>query len=80
MEAQNSPFVDCFSSGSCLFSVSTFDLSESLSLYKTSLDGGSIAPSHRRKSYAILDAIFLKPILVPILFVAKFKKKHNNFL
>lgn len=57
------PLVECFNSGSLM---STFDVSKSFSLYKTFLDGGSLAPSHRRKSYAILDAIFLKPILVPI--------------
>lgn len=59
------PLLDDFVPGSYSFSLSVFVVSESLSSYNTSFILGSLAPSHRRRSYAIFDAIFLKPMLVP---------------
>lgn len=60
------PLLDDFVPGSYSLSLSGFVVSKSLISYNNSFVGGSLAPSHRRRSYAIFDAIFLKPILVPI--------------
>lgn len=62
----NLPVLECFSSGSRVLSLLYLVALVSSNFFETILVGWSYELSHRRKSYAIFEAIFLNPMLVPV--------------
>lgn len=60
------PVLGCFSSGSRVLSLLYLVALFSSIFFETILVGWSNKLSHRRKSYAIFEAMFLNPMLVPV--------------